>query len=72
MKWENQTEQTMSYQADQFGLYLALAVHANIQVDFVDEDAALNATLLDEYLLRSMSVFCFNLPLLFRQLMVHK
>jgi hypothetical protein len=26
-KWENQTEYTMSYQADQFGLYLALAVH---------------------------------------------
>lgn len=48
-KWENQTEQTMSYQADQFGLYLALAVHANIQTDFLDEDAVLNATLLASY-----------------------
>ena len=39
----------MSYQADQFGLYLALAVHANIQTDFLDEDAVLNATLLASY-----------------------
>ena len=41
-KWENQTEHTMTYQADQFGLYLALALHGGIQTDFVDEDAVLN------------------------------
>ena len=48
-KWENQTEQTMTYQADQFGLYLALAVHSNVPVDFLDEDALLNATVLAQY-----------------------
>eukprot|EP01047_Picozoa_sp_COSAG01_P107944 COSAG01_NODE_36905_length_511_cov_0.783981_2_plen_26_part_01 len=26
----------MTYQADQFGLYLALALHGGIQTDFVD------------------------------------
>lgn len=48
-KWENQTEHTMTYQADQFGLYLALAVHGGFQVDFLDEDAAQNATVMDQY-----------------------
>ena len=48
-KWENQTEHTMTYQADQFGLYLALAVHGGFQVDFVDEDAAQNATVMTQY-----------------------
>ena len=48
-KWENQTEHTMTYQADQFGLYLALAIHGGIQTDFVDEDAVLNKSALAMY-----------------------
>ena len=48
-KWENQTEQTMTYQADQFGLYLALAVHSNVPVDFLDEDALLDPTVTGGY-----------------------
>jgi hypothetical protein len=48
-KWENQTEQTMEYQADQFGLYLAMQVHSGIAVDFVDEDALLDTILMEQY-----------------------
>ena len=48
-KWENQTEHTMTYQADQFGLYLALAIHGGVQTDFVDEDAVLNKSALAMY-----------------------
>ena len=48
-KWENQTEQTMEYQADQFGLYLAMQVHSGIAVDFLDEDALLDTGVVDEY-----------------------
>jgi hypothetical protein len=48
-KWENITEYTMSYQADQFGLYLALAIHGGVSVDFVDEDALLNSTTMAVY-----------------------
>ena len=48
-KWENQTEQTMEYQADQFGLYLAMQVHSGIAVDFVDEDALLDTSVMEEY-----------------------
>ena len=39
----------MTYQADQFGLYLALAIHGGVHVDFVDEDALLNATVMSAY-----------------------
>jgi hypothetical protein len=48
-KWENQTEHTMSYQADQFGLYLALAIHGGVQIDFLDEDAVQNKTVMGAY-----------------------
>ena len=48
-KWENQTEQTMEYQADQFGLYLAMQVHSGVAVDFVDEDALLEPSVMAGY-----------------------
>lgn len=48
-KWENITEQTMAYQADQFGFYLALAVHGGTPVDLLDEDALLNTTVMATY-----------------------
>jgi hypothetical protein len=48
-KWENLTEFSMSYQADQYGLYLALAVHGGVPVDLVDEDALLDADVLGGY-----------------------
>lgn len=41
---EDQTEHAMTYTADQFGIYLALAIHGGVQVDFVDEDAVLDVT----------------------------
>jgi hypothetical protein len=39
----------MGYQADQFGIYLALAVHGGAPCDFVDEDAVLNDTVMAAY-----------------------
>jgi hypothetical protein len=39
----------MTYQADQFGMYLSLAVHGGVPVDFVDEVAAKNATVMATY-----------------------
>ena len=39
----------MTYTADQFGIYLALAVHGGTQVDFLDEDALLNSTVMADY-----------------------
>jgi hypothetical protein len=48
-KWENQQQDAMAYQADQFGLYLALAVHGGVPTDFVDEDALRNATVMAGY-----------------------
>lgn len=39
----------MEYQADQYGLYLCLQVHSDIAVDFVDEDALLDTSVMDEY-----------------------
>eukprot|EP01047_Picozoa_sp_COSAG01_P058948 COSAG01_NODE_7014_length_3392_cov_2.015791_3_plen_485_part_00 len=48
-KWEDMQQKVVGYQADQFGLYLALAVHGGVPVDFVDEDALANATLMDGY-----------------------
>ena len=37
---ENMTEHASDYGAEVYGLYLALNVHANIQVDMLDEDMA--------------------------------
>ena len=34
---------TADYSAETFGLYLALAVHGGVAVDFVDEDMLLDA-----------------------------
>ena len=48
-KWEDQQQHVVAYQADQFGLYLALAVHGGVPVDFIDEDALANATLMAGY-----------------------
>ena len=45
----DQTEHAMTYTADQFGYYLALAIHGGMQVDFIDEDALLNATVMAAY-----------------------
>ena len=39
----------MTYTADQFGFYLALAIHGGTQVDFLDEDALLNSTVMAAY-----------------------
>jgi hypothetical protein len=39
----------MTYTADQFGIYLALAIHGGTQVDFLDEDALLNSTVMADY-----------------------
>jgi hypothetical protein len=39
----------MTYTADEFGLYLALAIHGSTQVDFIDEDALLNSTVMAGY-----------------------
>ena len=39
----------MTYQADQFGLYLSLAVHGGVAVDFLDEDALQNSTVMAQY-----------------------
>jgi hypothetical protein len=48
-KWEDQQQNVVAYQADQFGIYLALAVHGGVPVDFIDEDALANATLMAGY-----------------------
>jgi hypothetical protein len=48
-KWEDQQQAVIAYQADQFGLYLALAVHGGVPVDFIDEDAVANATVMSAY-----------------------
>eukprot|EP01052_Picozoa_sp_SAG31_P041369 SAG31_NODE_6255_length_2101_cov_1.641359_2_plen_285_part_00 len=48
-KSETQLEYTMCYQAEQFGLYLALAVHGGTAVDFIDEFSLLNSTVMRQY-----------------------
>ena len=48
-KSETQLEYTMCYQADQFGLYLGLAVHGGTAVDFIDETSLLNVTVMRQY-----------------------
>lgn len=45
----DQTEHAMTYTSDQFGHYLALAIHGGVQIDFLDENALLNTTIMAGY-----------------------
>jgi hypothetical protein len=43
--WENMTQNTAAYQSELYGLFLALSVHANYPIDFIDEDSLSDGTL---------------------------
>jgi hypothetical protein len=44
-KWENMTQYKSDYEADAFGIYLALAVHLNYPIDMLEEDSLTTAVL---------------------------
>ena len=43
--WENITQHHSDYEAEAYGIYLALAVHSNLAVDVIDEDSLTSAGL---------------------------